>query len=217
MDQLTRLRDVMTDTGLKTVQQARVAVEQMVPLLDQHGQAEHGDTAKAVRQVLQQDDFYRAFPELESGAASIGAAYQALYEKAHTERAEHYRQAIERLKGCPEWSMVPESMQGPILGPLVMRCCETLDLPAGELVCQKCKATVGELNSDIVALGGLFANAVLQVQKATAPPEQKIERVRVSTFFATSIDSEQQVKESVTRLQDHLLKLLDEGVKIVLE
>lgn len=216
-DQLKRLRDVLTDTGLKTVQQARVAVEQMVPLLEQHGQAEHAETAKVVRQVLTQDDFYKSFPELESGATSIGAAYHALYEKAHTERAEQYRQAIERLKGCPEWSMVPEPMQGPILGPLILRCCETLDLPPGELQCLKCKATLGELNSDIVALGGLFANAVLQVQKATTPPEQKIERVRVSTFFATSIDSEEQVKESVTRLQDHLLKLLDEGVKIVLE
>ena len=67
------------------------------------------------------------------------------------------------------------------------------------------------------AYAGPDPRTVLQVQKATAPPEQKIERVRVSTFFATSIDSEEQVKESVTRLQDHLLKLLDEGVKIVLE
>jgi uncharacterized protein YdbL (DUF1318 family) len=216
-EQLKRLRDALTDSGLQKVQHARVAVEQMWPLLEQNGQADHADTAKAVGQVLQHEEFYKSLPELEAGAISIGAAYHAIYEKAHTERAEQYRQAIERLKGCPEWAMVPEPMQGPILGPLMLRCCETLDLPPGELVCRNCTATLGQLNSDIVALGGLFANAVLQIQKATAPPEQKIERVRVSTFFATSIDNEEQVKESVSRLQDHLLKLLDEGVKIVLE
>ena len=45
----------------------------------------------------------------------------------------------------------------------------------------------------------------------------KIERVKVSEFFSGSFESEEQVKEAVARLQDHLLKLFDEGVKIVVE
>jgi hypothetical protein len=45
----------------------------------------------------------------------------------------------------------------------------------------------------------------------------KIERVRISKFFSGAFDSADQIKEAVARLQDHLLKLLDEGVKIVVE
>ena len=48
------------------------------------------------------------------------------------------------------------------------------------MVCRACKATISQMESDVAALGGLFAQAV-------------------------------------ARLQDHLLKLLDEGVKIVVE
>jgi hypothetical protein len=51
----------------------------------------------------------------------------------------------------------------------------------------------------------------------TTPPEVKIERVRVSEYFSGSFESADQVKKAVARLQDHLLKLLDEGVKIVVE
>ena len=41
--------------------------------------------------------------------------------------------------------------------------------------------------------------------------------MRVSEFFGGAMEKEEQVKEAIARLQDHLLKLLDEGVKIVVE
>ena len=92
-----------------------------------------------------------------------------------------------------------------------------LDLPDGALVCKKCSATLSQMESDLAALGGLFAQVVAQVQKLTTPPETKVQRVRVSEFFGGAIENEDQVKQALARLQDHLLKLLDEGVKIVVE
>jgi hypothetical protein len=44
-----------------------------------------------------------------------------------------------------------------------------------------------------------------------------VKRVRIADFFNDAMDDEGQVKAAVARLQDHLLKLLDEGVKIVVE
>jgi hypothetical protein len=73
------------------------------------------------------------------------------------------------------------------------------------------------MESDVEALGGLFAKVVSEIQRLTTPPEVTIERVRVSEFFSGSFESADQIKEAVARLQDHLLKLLDEGVKIVME
>ena len=58
---------------------------------------------------------------------------------------------------------------------------------------------------------------VSEIQRLTTPPEVKIERVRVSEFLEGSFESEEQIKKAVARLQVHLLKLLDEGIKIVVE
>ena len=41
--------------------------------------------------------------------------------------------------------------------------------------------------------------------------------MRVSEFLSGSFESVDQIKEAIAQLQDHLLKLLDEGVKIVVE
>lgn len=73
-------------------------------------------------------------------------------------------------------------------------------------MCKECKATLSQMESDAAALGGLFAEAIAQIQKLTTPPDVKIERVKVADFFTGAIESEDQIKQSVARLQDHLLK-----------
>ena len=108
-------------------------------------------------------------------------------------------------------------MKQQVLQPLAARCCKELDQPDGSLVCKPCSATLSQMESDLAALGGLFAQVVTQVQKLTTPPETKVQRVRVSEFFGGAMETEEQVKQAVARLQDHLLKLLDEKVKIVVE
>jgi hypothetical protein len=150
-------------------------------------------------------------------AKNIASAYRTVYEQLHAERAEQFGKAVEKIKGRAEWNAIQDSMRDPVLNPLTSRCCPDLDLPTGLLVCQKCHATLSQMESDIAALGGLFAQVVAQIQKLTTPPEVKLQRVRISEFFSGAIDSEETVKQAVARLQDHLLKLLDEGVKIVVE
>jgi hypothetical protein len=124
---------------------------------------------------------------------------------------------LEKIKGRPEWSAVPESMRGPVLNPLVFRCCTDLDLPEGSLVCVRCRATLSQMESDLAALGGLFAQVITQIQKLITPSEVKVQRVRIAEFFSDAMETEEQVKQTIARLQDHLLKLLDEGVKIIVE
>jgi hypothetical protein len=104
-----------------------------------------------------------------------------------------------------------------VIYPLTSRCCDSSDFPEISLSCSACRAGVNQMESDIEAIGGLFGKVVSEIQRLTTPPEVMIERVRVSEFFSGSFESADQIKEAVARLQDHLLKLLDEGVKIVME
>ncbi len=112
---------------------------------------------------------------------------------------------------------MPESMREPVVSPLASRGCAESDFPETNLTCNTCRAGVSQMESDIEALGGLFAKVVSEIQRLTTPPEVKIERVRVSEYLAGSFESSDQVRKAVARLQDYLLKLLDEGVKIVVE
>ena len=72
------------------------------------------------------------------------------------------------------------------------------------------------MESDLAALAGLKAQAVAQLVKLTTPKETKVVPVRLGEFF-TALDSEESIRQGAERLRDHLLKLFEEGVKIVVE
>jgi len=216
-ERIRKIAECLNEKGLATLQRARLAANEMTRLLEAHGQDEIAEKGKELRELLQSETFFESMAQIESTAQEIVAAYRDLYEKTHAERAAQYRDAVEKIKGRKEWEQVPESMREPVLSPLTSRGCNETDFPVTSLVCNACRANVSQMESDIEALGGLFAKVVSEIQRLTTPPEMKIERVRVSEFFSGSFESADQVKKAVARLQDHLLKLLDEGVKIVVE
>ena len=189
----------------------------MWPQLEARGEVGLKEEVEKLKGLLSSEDFYESLSAIGAAGKVVSSAYLALYEKAHSERGAQFHAAIAKIKGRSEWSAVPDSMRHQVLQPLASRCCMELDLPDGALVCKKCSATLSQMESDLAALGGLFAQVVAQVQKLTTPPETKVQRVRVSEFFGGAIENEDQVKQALARLQDHLLKLLDEGVKIVVE
>ncbi len=82
---------------------------------------------------------------------------------------------------------------------------------------QGLRGNLNQMESDVAALGGLFAQVIGQIQKLITPPDVKLKRVRVAEFLSGSLENEEQVKQAVARLQDHLLTLLCEGVKIVID
>jgi hypothetical protein len=216
-DRIRKIAECLDDKGLVSLREARQAVGQMWPQLEARGEVGLRDEVGKLNGLLAGEDFYESLRAIGEIAKAVSTAYHTLYEKTHADRAEQFHAAIEKIKGRPEWSAVPASMQQPTLKPLASRCCMELDQPGGSLVCKTCSASLSQMESDLAALGGLFAQVVAQVQKLTTPPETKVQRVRVSEFFGGAMETEDQVKQAVARLQDHLLKLLDEKIKIVVE
>jgi hypothetical protein len=202
---------------LATLQKAWLATNEMAHHLEIHGQAEAAERAEELRELLQSETFFESMSQIEFMAKEIVAAYLELYEKNHAERAAQYQDAIEKIKGRPEWGRIPESMREPVISPLTSRGCAEIDFPDIGMTCNTCRAGVSQMESDIEALGGIFAKVVSEIQRLTTSPDVKIERVRISEFFTGSFESADQVKQAMARLQDHLLKLIDEGVKIVVE
>jgi hypothetical protein len=154
---------------------------------------------------------------IQATSREILGTYRTVYESRHADRTEQFRAAIEKIKGREEWTAVPEPMWEPVLAPLQFRCCGHLNLPDSALTCETCRAGLNQMESDVAALGGFFAQVVAQVQKLITPPEVPLRRVRVAEFFAGALENEEQVRQALARLQDHLLELLGEGVKVVIE
>ncbi len=216
-ERIRKIAECLNEKGLATLQCARLAANEMSCLFQVHGQDEIAEKGKELRELLQSETFFESMAQIEAKAHEIVAAYRELYEKTHVARSVQYRDAVEKIKGLKEWEQTPESMREPLLSPLESRSCAESDFPETSLACNACRAGVRQMESDIEAIGGLFAKVVSEIQRLTTPPEVKIERVRVSEYFLGSFESADQVKKAVARLQDHLLKLLDEGIKIVVE
>ena len=218
-DRTQRIAQAITADGLLTIRSARAAAEIMWPVLSERG--ENGVLAaktKTLREQLACHTFYEVMPEIKQGGTAIAAAYGTTYAKLHSQRTGVYGSAVDDVKGSPEWPLVSAEMQAPVLTALTTRACPTLDLPAGATNCRTCAATLKQIESDLAALPGLKAQAIARIRELTASSEAKIERVSVAEFLSDDVlDSEDAVEQAIDRLREHLLKLVAEGIRVMLE
>ena len=215
-DRMRKVRDALDEAGLAVVRLARTALNDCWGQLETRGQIDLQPQADELKSFLGSEAFYESMSALKSSAQAIAGAYRELYGENHARRANEFATAIEAIKGRPEWAVLPKEMQEPLLQPLAVRACARLDLIDGGLVCRNCRATLSQMESDLAAMEGLKSHAFAQMVKLTTPPDTKLVQVRLSEFFNT-LDNEDAIRQAVDRLRDHLLKLLDEGVKIVVE
>ena len=216
-DRVRKIADSLDEKGLATLRNARRAAGEIWNLLQAQGKADLQPKAEELKGLLASDSLLESLPAVRSDSQAILGAYRTLYESQHADRTEQFRVVIEKVKGREEWTAVPDSMQEPVLGPLQSRCCESLRLVDGAQACESCHAGLNQMESDVAAIGGLLAQVVAQIQKLVTPPDVPLRRVKVAEFFVGALENEEQVKLAVGRLQDHLLKLLGEGVKVVVE
>ncbi len=216
-DTARRIREAITPDNVRIIQRARTVGAGMWPVL--RGRPEGQQVQEQIEEVAalsSSPDFYEHLARLDALAKVVEDRYRALYESKHAERAAAFTQAIEEIKGHPEWAQIPAETADSLLQPLTSRACACLDLPRGSVACRTCHATVTQLESDLAALSGLTGQVLARLQELTAP-EQTIERVRLASFFDGALDSTDAVDAAVGRLRDHLLKLVEAHVRVVVE
>jgi len=216
-DRAGRIRDAVGPDNLERVRRARTVLREMWPVLRPRAEgailiakADELDT------LLDSDEFYEQLTRIEELSREISSAYRSLYLDLHTLRRGSYDSVVTALRELKEWEQLENETRDGILAPLTRRACEEADLPEGSVTCRRCGATVGQMDSDLAAAEDLGKKAYEQLQEALAP-EVPIERVRVSAFFDGSLESPESVDAAVDRLREHLLKLVAEGARIVLE
>ena len=134
----------------------------------------------------------------------------------HERRTDAFLAEIDVVKGRPEWPEIPPDMQKPLLAPLEARTCAGLARPAGAVVCDTCRATIPQMESDLAAATGLRSQILARIQEI-ARPQERVERVRLADLIQEPLDDEAAVDRFVETLKAHLLKLLAEGSRIIIE
>jgi hypothetical protein len=223
-DRVAAIRRATDEEGLAFLRRTRRAVDQIWPQLRNEGQdGELADCAQTLREHLEDGTYYQVVSTLKDDIAPLEGAYAELYEERHAERSTAFALAADNVKAHPDWTAVPEEMQETLLQPLVARD-HDLDVPddvlgaTQSLRCQVCHASLSEMASDLAAVDGLRAQVLRRVQALTAP-EEKIESVRVADVLGMgrTLGSEKEVEEALEELQNHVVKLIASGAKVVLE
>lgn len=219
-EKVRRIKDAITPENLELLDCARTASSGMWPVLEHHVEVSDGlaESAQELREALCNPHFHEELERIRRLSGEIEGAYHKLYSEKHGRRREAFSQAVEEVKGRAEWGELPEETAAPELAPLTQRICESEELPEGALHCPACRATAGQMDSDLTALSSLKSNVVARlVELATPDSQEVIERVRASEFLDSSLDSSEEVEHAVERLREHLLKLIVEGKRVVLE
>ncbi|MHB1444021.1 MAG: hypothetical protein ACYCXO_14950 [Candidatus Humimicrobiaceae bacterium] len=214
---LQKIQAVTTEKNLELVKTARQVSNQIWPVLEVHGMdGDLSDHAFQLRESLSCEAFYSCLDDMRKHLKPIAKAYTEMYIELHNKRTKDYQEALGLLAARPEWGQLSSEAQVPLQSSLEIRACTDLDLPATGPACINCSATVSQMESDLAALNGLKTQALVRLQELTAPKE-KVERVKLATFFGNGLESEEEIEKAIEHLKAHLLKLMAEGIKIIIE
>jgi hypothetical protein len=212
-----------TDENLKTLQTARRVLDEQWPLLkDRIKDEDLQRAADELGTVLGSDDCLKKIEALKAVVQTLATSYRQVYEAAFDRRTRVYQEALEMIKGRPEWLAVSENPEIPaeqkelVLQPLAIRAEKEMDLPFGDTVCVRTRATLVQLESEIEAVGALAGQAVRRLMELAAPKEQ-IERFPVAKLFPSRITTDKDLDEFLEALKKKLEKILSQGSSILLE
>jgi hypothetical protein len=192
---------------------------------------ETAQAAAELRSVSESEWFYEHLDVTRQATELVRNRYQDVYARFHQQRLDAYAAAIDEIKGLPEWAQVANWVESTddqvlqeerkhrlnaVLSRLASKLCETPHLSEDGDACGNCRATIAQMESDIAAVETLQSHAIRALQELAAP-EKKIVRVRVAAVLGSVVETSEEVEQAVERLKEHLLKLLAEDTRIVLE
>ena len=220
----TRLAAALTDQTVDLIERARRTMNSLWPVLADHDpSAEIREHAKMLTELLESEAFFESLETLKQATAALVKNYHALYESIHTRRAELFAAALDFVKGIPEWAAIAQdprlskAEKASVLFLLTQRAGKDLDLHAGALACSCCKATIAQMETDISLVNAIRDDVIKKILELSADPDEKIERVRISTLFSGKLENKDDVEEAIRKLKEYLLKIVSSGASVILE
>ncbi len=235
-NQVSQIRGALDEKGLERLRKARFAISQVWPMVRERIGEEIGelqDQATSIEDLLFDGSYYRFPTQLDAAISIISQAYKDIYVKRHKDRLAIYQDTLDYIRGLPDWSTlaneliaengeeIGNGLLAEVIEPISSRLCENNDfaeaLKTG-LPCEVCGSSIPIIEADLIAVEGIRNQVIRQIQKMLEP-EDKIERVRVAEVASSyqALATPEDVDKALEKLREHLLKLIDSGVRIILE
>lgn len=225
--QMGHIRGLATPENILAIRQARRALDEQWPqLAAEPGGQEHASDADTLRTLLAGDTLYDHLGHIREMAEHVASAYATRYQQRHRERFDAYSAAIDDIKGREEWEVASRVGGDTLLQPLTARACSPqADLTEAATTCRTCHASLTQIESDLAALPTYRGQALEHVVAIANPPEvttggeaaQPIVRIRAANYFGGTLISTHDVEEAVKQLQEELLRLVEQGARIIVE
>ena len=217
------LEKLATEENIASIDHARSVLATQWPALQQ---AEPDTTSARAAQdlagFLESDSALEQVDAVRQQAGVIDTDYRNLYTSRFEQRQKVYKEAVEAVKGHPDWLALSERFAGQpdqlaaLLAPLSQRGDPEMDLPDGATTCRRTGATLGQLQSDIEAVEAI-ARQVLRKVVDLAAPEEKLERVAVARLYPGRIANDEDLDAFLDSLRERLTKAIAQGSTIVFE
>ena len=167
------VKHALSDESLAIVQRVRQAMESMWPDLRERLPT---DTRNALTAQVQEAKAALASAELPNQLSALAAVandiqrrYREVYAALHLRRGDVYQKALEKVQNWAEWEQVEVAVRERIIRPLVARGCADLDLPEGNLTCQRCHARIPTMAYDLVAVEGYLEQVRRELAEHVIP------------------------------------------------
>jgi len=217
-NKIQKIAKAITELNINTIKKAMTALHQKydsirnVPSIpDEVVQA-----AEKLSGDLTSEIFFDSLDDIAKGEKILSKFYDTQYCDLHDKRYTVVNQAIESIKGHPEWGRIPDENKRSLLASLSARLCEACTVEPDGTCCTNCHAQLSKLESDISAAETL-RNEALQKIEELLTPEVKIERIKIANYISGSIDSEKELDAGLEKIRDIAMKHLTEGKKIILD
>jgi hypothetical protein len=241
-DKVRKLREAVDSDAIGVLRSARIAIEQVWQRLASH--CSSPDVATAVEELktlLGSEQFIDSWSEITAKTSTIVSAYKQVYLDLFDRRRTCHLDAIKEIKERTEWTpLVPlpptenekpdeavkreqenakkAIMANTMLAALLARVGADEDRENVSNGTTLGKASLTEMESDLVAVDGLKASVLLKLQELSLSVEPKpVRRLKIGQFFNKPIRTQEELDATIEKLRESLQKCIDEETVIILE
>ena len=216
-----RLEALATEANVEAIHAARRLLAEQWPLLAARTDSEElRQSQQQLSELLASQEALERIDAIRLAMEPLANEYRQLYTAAFERRQALFNQAIDEVKGHPDYLALAEQQPDQVevlLTPLAQRADAELDLPAAATVCRRTGATIGQLESDIEAVESITRQVLRQIMERAAPPEEKLERLSVSKIYPVRITKPEELDAFIASLRQRIEKALSQGASVVIE
>jgi len=218
-----KLLAATAEKNLKILSEGRRILSSEWPILEEHDVDDDTELkAKELSETLDSEEFFDNLEAIRLASKAINTQYRKLYEKVHAERQLEYSEALEYIRGKPEWTSISKNpdiddeQRKALLLALTDRCEHELDMPENMGECRICRSSIDQMETDITAVEAIRDKVLKHIIELAAPGETFI-RLKISNLFSRTLETEEDANEFLETLKEHLMKELKKGIRVILE